>query len=462
MATRPIKSDAVRWSIPYINRETRKPYTPHHAAEYHGVYESLKRYIAFLGGEGGGKSVAGIVKDLEALRRGMSGIMVSPDFEHFKRSLWPEFRRWCPWDFVVERERYRQSESWVAGGPFELHFNNERGGISTLYCGGIEDPSGWEGPNVSFAHLDEIRRHRKPDAIKVLDGRVRITGPQGEIPQMWITTTPRKHWLFEFFGPMLADDPRKAFKQDSEIIMLLTADNEAAGNLSPGYTQQRRQSLTESEARVLLEAGWEDIDEADRFLSSMTLWDACLESLPPLSPNDPLVIALDAGVSNDSFGLIGVTAHPTKTGNYAARVIHKWTPPRGGKIDFRGNADYPGPDWLIRNVYAPNYALVQVVYDPYQLESMCADLMRDGVIQCVPFPQQKDRLEADKFLYDMILARRIAHDGNADLRSHVDNANRKPDPESRKLRIVKREENSKIDLCVSLSMALYSCNRLGM
>ena len=111
---------------------------------------------------------------------------------------------------VVERERYRQSESWVAGGPFELHFNSEQNTISTLYCGGIKDPSGWEGPNVSFAHLDEIRRHRKADALKVLDGRVRIPGPHGEIPQLWVTTTPRKHWLFDYFGPLKDNDERAA------------------------------------------------------------------------------------------------------------------------------------------------------------------------------------------------------------------------------------------------------------
>lgn len=435
---------------------------PHHDAERHAVYDSLKRYIAFLGGEGGGKSVAGIVKDLQALKSGRNGIMVSPDFEHFKRSLWPEFRRWCPWQCVVERDQYRQSESWVAGGPFELHFNNEVGSISTLYCGGIEDPSGWEGPNVSFAHLDEIRRARKADALKVLDGRVRIPGPHGEPPALWVTTTPRKHWLFEYFGPVVADDPRAAFKADSLVVTLSTLDNERMGNLATGYTQQRRQSLTEAEARVLLEASWEDIDDADKFLSSMILWDACREDLPALTPNEPMILAIDAGVSNDSFGLIGVTAHPKRQGDYAVRVVHEWKPPRGGKIDFRGSKDAPGPDWLIRNVYAPNYAAIQVVYDPYQLESLCADLMRDGIIQCVPFPQGSDRLEADKFLYDMIVARRLAHDGHAALRQHIDNANRKPDPESRKLRLVKREDSAKIDLAVTLSMATYTAYKLGL
>ena len=200
----------------------------------------------------------------------------------------------------------------------------------------------------------------------------------------------------------------------------------------------------------------------DRFLPSIILWDSCREELPALTEHEPLIIAIDAGVSNDSFGMIGITAHPSRPGDYAIRFAHEWRPPQGGKIDFRGAADAPGPDWMIRNVYADKYALIQVVYDPFQLESLCADLMRDGIIQCVPFSQQKDRLEADKFLYDMILARRIAHDGNAALRQHMDNANRKVDTETRKLRIVKREESLKIDLAVCASMALMSAYRLGV
>lgn len=200
----------------------------------------------------------------------------------------------------------------------------------------------------------------------------------------------------------------------------------------------------------------------DRFLSSILLWDACHEDLPPLGRDEPMIVAIDAGVSNDSFGLVGVTAHPSRSGDYAVRIAQEWKPPHNGKIDFRGSADAPGPDWTIRHILVPKYAIVQVVYDPYQLESLCADLMHDGVIQCVPFTQQRDRLEADKFLYDTILARRIAHDGNADLRRHIDNANRKVDLESRKLRIVKREESLKIDLSVCLSMALYSAQKVGL
>ncbi len=231
------------------------------------------------------------------------------------------------------------------------------------------------------------------------------------------------------------------------------------------YTRQEADAISSAHHRQEYPA---TPDEAfvsigeDRFLSSMILWDSCQETLPALQHDEPLIIAIDAGVSNDSFGMVGVTKHPARQGDYAIRLMHEWIPPQGGKIDFRGNSDAPGPDWLIRNVYAQNYALVEVVYDPYQLESLCADLMRDGVVACIPFSQAKDRLEADKFFYDAILARRIAHDGNEAMRRHIDNSNRKVDAESHKLRIVKRTESGKIDLAVSCSMALLSLYKMGL
>lgn len=202
----------------------------------------------------------------------------------------------------------------------------------------------------------------------------------------------------------------------------------------------------------------------DRFLQSMALWDACLDpTLPPLTEHEPLIVALDGADVNDSFGLVGITAHPTKPGCYAARVVYEWTPPRGGGvIDHYGDESNPGPDWIIRNVIRERYALQEVVFDPHGLYQLTSGLMRDGVVACVEFSQREPRLEADKFLFDLITNRRLYHDGNAALRRHMDNADKKPDPESRKLRIVKREASHKIDLAVCLSMACYSANQLGL
>lgn len=185
----------------YVNRETGRVYTPHNENEREFVYTDGPRYRLVKGGEGSGKSVSGIIKDLNRVRRGMNGVMGSPDFEHFKKSLWSEFRRWCDPEFVVEKDRYRLSQVWEPQKQFELHFHTiYDGGIATLYCGGFDDPTGWEGPNINFAHFDEARRHQDPAMLKVLDGRVRIPGLLGEPPQIYLTTTPSKHWLFDYFG----------------------------------------------------------------------------------------------------------------------------------------------------------------------------------------------------------------------------------------------------------------------
>ena len=397
------------------------------------------RYGLAKGGEGGGKSVAGIVKTLERLRRGMHGIMVSPDFEHFKRSLWPEFARWCPWDEVVPGQRYRARVDWEPNKPFTLVFRS--GG--RLLCGGIEDPTGWEGPNVHFAHFDEARRHKSPLALKVLDGRCRLTGPGGTPPQLWLTTTPAMHWLYDYFGPIPdgKEHLHPEFVRQALVVDLLTIDNEQAGNLAAGYTQQRRSTLSEAEARVLLEAAWEETDTESRYLPSIIWWDGCQVVLPPLGASEPLVGAADAGVSDDSFGIVFVGAYQ---GGIAVRAILHYEPPEGGAIDF---------DQVEQDIraFCRSHNVIQLTYDSYQLHQMMTRLLNQGVVWTDPFSQGGDRLEADKALLDAMMGRSISHDGDSRLRTHLDNANRKLD--GGRLRIVKRTQRGKIDLAVALSMA---------
>ena len=192
----------------------------------------------------------------------------------------------------------------------------------------------------------------------------------------------------------------------------------------------------------------------ERFLPSMILWDALKESLPALG-REPMVLGMDAGVSNDSFGLVGVTRHPARPGDVAVRFVQVWIPPTGGQIDFSG------PESMVREL-AQRFNVVQLAYDQYMLVDFAQRLTRDGVCWCKAFPQGGQRLEADKQLLDLILGKRLAHDGNEQLRAHVQNANKKPDVETRRLRIVKREASLKIDLCVAMSMACFENMRLAI
>lgn len=442
------------WPGIYVNSDTGKPYKPHTQDEHQVVYSDGPRYILIKGGEGGGKSVLGIIKTLERVRRGMNGSMVSPDLEHFKKSLWPEFRRWCPWDRVVEKQQYRQAVTWEPSRPFSLVFNNAVNTQSVLLCGGAKESEigSWEGPNLSFAHLDEFRRHKTAAALKVFDGRVRIPGPNGEPSQIYITTTPRKHWLYEYFGPLKDDDPRASFKNASRVITLLTIGN--AENLERGFATSRAQTLTAAEARVLLNAEWEDIEAGQRFLPSMLLWDACRATLPALTEYDPMIIALDAAVVNDCFAMIGVTRHPADNENVAVRFIEVWEP-KGHALNYQGTEAEPGPEMVLRRL-AERYNVICVVYDPYQLHDLATRLAREGVAWFKEFGQGAPRLESDQQLLSIISQRRLAHDGNKTLRQHIDNADRKLNDDG-KLRIVKREDAAKVDAAVALGMAAHQC-----
>jgi phage terminase large subunit-like protein len=169
----------------------------------------------------------------------------------------------------------------------------------------------------------------------------------------------------------------------------------------------------------------------------------CLQysALPPLVAAEPLVGAVDAGVSDDSFGIVFVGAYG---GGIAERAILHYEPPEGGAIDF----DQVEQD--IRD-FCKAHNVIQLTYDSYQLHQMMTRLLNQGVVWTDPFSQGSDRLEADKALLDAVMGRTIAHDGDSRLRTHMDNANRKLD--GGRLRIVKRTQRGKIDLAVALSMA---------
>jgi len=438
---------ATVWPNEYRNSETGKVYQPHKDEEAFFVFNDSPKWALLKGGEGAGKSVAGICKTLGRLRRGMSGIMASPNLPHFKKSLWREFRLWCPRDALIPSHRHRLSKDWQPHEAFELVFTNG----ATLLCGGMDNPASWEGPNVHFGHLDE-GRHATAEALKVLDGRIRLAGPNGALAQGWITTTPKKNYLFEYFGPIQDNDKFADFKNNILVVTLPVELNRA--NLSDGYIETRRHSLTESEARVRMDAEWEDETDTEKFVN-IFWWDACYEPLPPLTRNEPGIIALDAskGSENpsmlaDTFAVILVTRHPSRRDDVAVRYCGIWQPEPGKLLDYE-----PIEAEVIR--LCSEYSVVEVCYDPTQLNQMAGNLRRKS-INAKEFQQGNARLIADKDLQTAIVSRTIVHDGNPLLRQHIDNADIVK-TEKDTVRIVKRSPSLKIDAAISLAMARTRC-----
>lgn len=192
--------------------------------------------------------------------------------------------------------------------------------------------------------------------------------------------------------------------------------------------------------------------EVDAFLKDMALWDACKDELPPLDPHEPCVLAMDGSESDDSFPLVIISRHPADPVRFAVRYCRIFTPDAPGIV-----MDDAPIEAEVRRLVA-SYAIQQLCYD----RALIGQLMRrlttqtEGGPQPIAAPIEKfnqggDRLESDKFLYDAIIQRRIAHDGDPALRAQVANANKKRDSSGR-IRIIKRTHTLKIDACVAAAM----------
>lgn len=186
-------------------------------------------------------------------------------------------------------------------------------------------------------------------------------------------------------------------------------------------------------------------------------WHAChwqshnLSEFPLPQANTPMVFAIDAGLSNDYFAIVGVWRKGDKI---IPHYVRRWIPPRNGKLDFGE------PEAEIRRL-CTQYNIVEWTYDEYQLHDMTTRLRRDGLGWFKPFPQQTLRAIADKLLYDTIASRNIIHDGNNVLEEALRNADAKIEGD-KKLRLVKRSASMHIDPAVALSMANHEALRLNL
>lgn len=194
--------------------------------------QSDARFLGYVGGIGSGKTAAGAVKTLLKIDQGKPGIMVAPDFPHFTKSTWPEFKKWCPWDRVINGHlRHPYTNEKV------LRFRTAHGEVP-LYYGGIDDPDSWTGPTVNFFWFDEGRRKQTRRAFDILAGRIRT----GDKPQGFVTTSPAgiSHWLYnifveqEFYNLDLIQPELDRIGQNlCEYVHAETADNK--DNLDPLY-----------------------------------------------------------------------------------------------------------------------------------------------------------------------------------------------------------------------------------
>lgn len=175
----------------------------------------------------------------------------------------------------------------------------------------------------------------------------------------------------------------------------------------------------------------------------------------------PMVIALDAAVSDDTFAIWMGCRHPTLHNEVLTWYCRVWKPPINKKINYQGTEQEPGPERELRRLIA-EYNVVQVTYDPNQLHDMATRLYGEGLAWFSDFDQGAERLLSDGALRDSIRDRTFWHQGQPALREHALNADAKIDSEDRKIRIVKRSETLKIDAIVAAAMGRHRVLHLNL
>lgn len=202
---------------------------------------------------------------------------------------------------------------------------------------------------------------------------------------------------------------------------------------------------------------------------------------PPSGIGSELVLGVDASVTSDCTGIVGVRRNPQNPADVAIVLSQAWVPSVGHPIDYgvtieptlrrlvSGHIhplDQPCDKHALVDRLGPcapttPYNVVEVAYDAYQLHDLMTRIRNEGLVWCRQFSQNNERMVADKQLYDMIRDGRLLHNGDPMLREHVQEAAAKQSKdENTKLRIVKKSGTSKIDLLVCASMAVAECKRL--
>lgn len=221
------------------------------------------------------------------------------------------------------------------------------------------------------------------------------------------------------------------------------------------WLESQATSLTPAEFRRMILT--EFVPFTEKSFTQESWWDSCFNPLvQPIQADSqvPIVLALDlaSGVlGGDTCALVGVSKWGEQ--DFAVKYVRMWTPDDGQRFDY-DELVKPILDWLIENC-----SIVQLAFDPFQALNFIRQYQ--SKIWCKEFSQSSERTLADKNLYDLILARRLHHDGNPLLKQHVLNAGSKA-ADDNKLRLVKTHPRKKIDLAVCLSMACYRASKLNL
>lgn len=189
---------------------------------------------------------------------------------------------------------------------------------------------------------------------------------------------------------------------------------------------------------------WVDVIEESWLADHPGAWDDCKGTWTPDDAN-PWVLVVDMALRHDSVAVSRVEQLPD--GRFAATTRIWRADAYGGRI--------PHDDvWVFIRTHARGLGFRGVVYDPRFFE-VPARLLEDEGIMVIQFDQSPQRMApACGLAYDLILARKVVHDGDPDFAAHVKGAVAVPQ-ERGGFTLKKAKSKGHIDATITLCMGVW-------
>jgi phage terminase large subunit-like protein len=170
-------------------------------------------------------------------------------------------------------------------------------------------------------------------------------------------------------------------------------------------------------------------------------WDLCAGQ-PRFDPAQPSWMAIDVGVRRDSAAITWAQWHGEELHVGQEILLPEEEGPTFGVADIRGRV---GARTILHQ------QLREVAFDPWQFRES-AEILQERGVPMVEFPQNASRMApASEGLYELIVERRLVHDGDRVMKEQLLAAVIAP-TERGGWRISKRKSQERIDAAVSLAM----------
>src|SRR3990167_1779736 len=320
-----------------------------------------------------------------------------------------------PGRFTVQKTKVECLTSGTVVKPVSVDARGEAGGNPDLTCWtelwGFEQEEAkrfWHEMTPVPTKIDSIRLVEtyagydgESEILKELydlgmSGRQLTAGELAEATNTPLEAFEETQWDPEAPVPVYVNEAASLFMywDEGELARRMPWQR---GPLSESYYREQSMKLPPAAYTRLHENKWTG---GESEFIPVDVFDACREDLPRFEPETAgsVVLACDAATTGDCFGIVAVTRHPNRHEDVAIRRVRKWDPKESG-----GQVNYAEPERFLRALckgacaaghprqsgwqvpecvfcregpFMAPYKVVQIAYDPYQLESMMQSLRR--------------------------------------------------------------------------------------